>query len=132
MLEETENFRNKALQEKLKQHFKPLGIIAFSNCCRHGCTSTYEIDSDFELRPNGIYFIRLHLNGMNYQSNPKKCYASYDDFDYLQKNWEDEKQLVVQWCSCLGLKTGQYEIAMPVSPQDHGVKIEFEKPVRLD
>eukprot|EP00978_Attheya_sp_CCMP212_P008939 scaffold21097_cov49-Attheya_sp.AAC.5 len=44
--------RNERLQTESKVVFKPLGIVAYSNCCHWGCTgSYYETDDDFEVRP---------------------------------------------------------------------------------
>ena len=37
------------IADKLQEHFEPLKIISFSNCCRIGCTGNYG-ESDFELR----------------------------------------------------------------------------------
>ena len=107
---------NKNLQLRLKQFFKPLGIVAYSLCCREGCTGAYdENDEDFVHRLKGIVFIRLHLDGMNYDSldhnlNPKVCYASYHDFDYLMGNWEQEKDILDQWCFILGLSSHEYQV----------------------
>ena len=59
---------NENLQHELERVFKPMGLVAYSNCCRWGCTGAYdEDDAEFVPRNKGIYFIRLHLNGMNYR-----------------------------------------------------------------
>lgn len=49
---------NEKLQTELEQAFKPLGIVAYTNCCRLGCTGTYEEDDpDFQLTDKpGVYF----------------------------------------------------------------------------
>lgn len=67
---------NKNLQAALEAEFRPLGIVPFSNCCRLGCSGTFEEeDPDFDIRSTGVFFIRLHLNGLNYRSHPQDVYA---------------------------------------------------------
>jgi len=123
---------NEELQENLKMHFKPLKIVAFSNCCRWGCTGSYdEEDRTFEGRDKGIYFIRLHLNGMNYLANPKYCYAQYTDYHYLMDHWSEERNLLVQWCKVLGLLEGQFKIVKPES-DIQAIQINFQQPLNLD
>ena len=59
------------IEDKLQEHFEPLKIVAFSNCCRLGCTDNYG-DYNFQMRENGILFIRLHLKGLNFIMNPNQ------------------------------------------------------------
>ena len=124
---------NHALAHKLEAHFKPLGIAAFSRCCRFRCTATYADDPVFEdlSRDQGIYFIRFHLDGMNYNERPKGASAYYCDFDYLMREWESEKALLVQWCSILGLKPGDYTIEKPRN-ENIRVLIDFAAPYILE
>ena len=89
---------NRDLCKALEEHFRPKGVVAFSRCCRLGCTGTYGENPNFEEREKGIYFIRLHLAGMNYDPNPKDCYAHYVDFTYLMDNWDEERKLLTQFC----------------------------------
>ena len=119
------------LSEKLENHFKPLGIVAFSFCCHPGCTGTYdEYDSSFEYREKGIYFIRLHLGGMNFYHNPIECFASYSDFDYLIKNWQEEENILIDWCRIIGLSKGEYKIIQPKS-KNNAITIRFEKELSI-
>ena len=112
---------NKELQARLRQRFHPLGIVAYSNCCRLGCTDAYDDCPgfpDFELRSRGIIFIKLFLNGMNYKAHVKTVYVQYEeDYEYLVSHWEEEKGLLVEWCevvqSTLGLPAGGYTIEQP-------------------
>ena len=41
---------NKDLQSRLKEHFHPLGIVAYSNCCRFGCSGSYNEDDEQYLK----------------------------------------------------------------------------------
>ena len=120
------------LSEKLEKHFKPQGIVAFSFCCRPGCTGVYdEYDSSFEFREKGIFFIRLHLTGMNFYPNPRQCCVSYSDFDYLLKNWEDEKNILDDWCQIIGLSKEDYQIVKPESDKK-AIIIKFHKKLLLE
>jgi len=75
---------NKDLQALFRHHFKPLGIVAYTACCRLGCTATYdEEDEDVWRRPQGIVFFLLTLDGMNYRQIKKDVYAQYFDSEYL-------------------------------------------------
>ena len=121
----------RATRLKLEEHFKPLGIAAYTNCCRMWCTGTYADDLDFEVRKKGIFFIRLHLDGMNYVPQPLHCYANYDDFEYLTKHWTEEKELLEKWCSLIGLKVGEFTIIEPSCGQE-AVKIKFKNPLNLE
>jgi hypothetical protein len=90
---------NKTLQLALKNEFKKKGILAYTNCCRWGCTGAYDEEDDFEERETkGIYFIRLHTDGMNYKSQPTFTTALYEDFDYLMDNWVQECTILDKWC----------------------------------
>eukprot|EP00008_Paramoeba_atlantica_P009166 CAMPEP_0201481780 /NCGR_PEP_ID=MMETSP0151_2-20130828/6051_1 /ASSEMBLY_ACC=CAM_ASM_000257 /TAXON_ID=200890 /ORGANISM="Paramoeba atlantica, Strain 621/1 / CCAP 1560/9" /LENGTH=137 /DNA_ID=CAMNT_0047864143 /DNA_START=96 /DNA_END=509 /DNA_ORIENTATION=+ len=123
---------NEHLKEALEQHFKHLGIVAYSGCCRWGCTGSYdESDDDFRVKQKGVFYIRLHLSGMNYSPRPQICYANYEDFEYLKDHWKEEKDLLAQWCMILGLKEGEFTISQPPSG-NVGVKIEFAQPLDLD
>jgi hypothetical protein len=124
---------NAKLQQDLEAEFKPLGIVAYSNCCRLGCTGTYEEDDpDFKINEEGgIFFIRLHLNGMNYNSQPKAVYAQYENYDYLMQHWAAEEAKLDQWAAILGLQKGDYTINKPPN-QHNAIEIKFEKQVQLE
>eukprot|EP00045_Choanoeca_perplexa_P002758 m.26340 g.26340 ORF g.26340 m.26340 type:complete len:157 (+) comp11690_c0_seq1:592-1062(+) len=123
---------NEELQQKLMEAFKPLNVIAYSNCCRYGCTGSYdEDDCDFRVREQGIYYIKLYLNGMNYDPNPTQTYIQYSDHGYLMANWEAEKNMLVMWCSILGLEQGQYQIKKPASEMEC-IEIHYSQPLTLD
>ena len=120
------------LSEKLEKHFKPLGIVAFSFCCHSGCTGAYdEYDLSFEFREKGIFFIRLHLTGMNFYPNPRQCCVYYLDFDYLVKNWEKEENILHDWCKIIGLSREDYQIIKPESDKK-AVFIKFYKKLLLE
>ena len=75
----------KDLKYKLESTFKPLGIVAFTNCCRIGCTGTYEEDDDFqfdELNGN-IFFFNLSLDGMNYKQH---VFVQYRNHSFVVQN----------------------------------------------
>ena len=91
------------ISEILENKFKPMGIVAFYFCCGPGCTGTYDEESSFRYRDKGIFFIRLHLTGMNFYPNPRQCCVYYSDFDYLLKNWKDEEKVLHDWCETIGL-----------------------------
>lgn len=124
---------NRTLQKDLEVVFRPRGIVAFSNCCQYYCSGAYNEDSSFQTRSTGgIYFIRLHLNGMNYDPERTFVAASYYSWEYLMKNWETEYQLLVQWCAVLGLTNpGDYIIEKPESIE-HCVTIHFKKYFKLE
>jgi len=119
---------NKKLQQALEKEFRPLGIVAYSCCCRLGCTGTYEEDDDFECREKGIYFFRLHLEGMNYDPTPESFYVQYDDFEYLMKNWDAECALIKRWAEIVGVKIR--EIKKPDS-ENIGIGVFFTEPLKL-
>jgi hypothetical protein len=120
---------NLELQNKLKKEFKPLGIVAYSNCCRPGCTGTYEEDDDFKGRDDsGINYISLFLNGINYRQHPDKAYASYDNFKYLMANWIKERKLIKRWAEIVGVEV---KIKKPKSKKI-AVEIIFSKPLNLE
>ena len=118
------------LSLRLEEYFKPLNIAAYTNCCRMGCTGTYADELDFKVRRLGICFIRLYLDGINYDPHPKGCYADYGDFEYLTKYWNEETELLEKWCSLIGLKIGEYTICKPSCEQE-AVKIEFKEALNL-
>jgi hypothetical protein len=123
---------NQQLQDELTKAFKPLGIVAFSNCCRCGCSGNYGDNHDFNLTERGgIYFFRLYLNGMNYYEDPQDVYVYYDDFQYLTEHWESEVSQIEQWASILGKTTEEYTI---YKPEDNNtcVRIHFHEPLSLE
>jgi hypothetical protein len=124
---------NDNLQTELEAAFKPLGIVAYSNCCRLGCTGTYEEDDpDFKITDkDGIYFIKIYLSGMNYIHNPQSAHACYYKFDYLMSNWEAEESKLDHWASILGLSKDEYFIKKPQNQQE-AIHIEFHKPLALE
>ena len=124
---------NAELQRKLKAEFKPRGIVAYSNCCHAGCTRAYdETDKDFQRRPeNGIYFIQLFLNGMNYNPCPQSCCVIYRSFEYVMAHWHQECALLHKWCEVVGLGLKEYIIRRPWDESQH-IEIVFFKPIKLD
>lgn len=124
---------NLQLQEKLEAAFKPQGIVAYSNCCRLGCTNTYEEhDPEFNINEEGgICFIRLYLNGMNYDQNPQKVYAEYDSHKYLMQHWAAEEAKLDQWAAILGLQQNEYKITKPRN-QDTAICITILKDLELE
>ena len=124
---------NHPLAMKLEAHFKPLGVAAFSRCCRYGCTDTYAEDPAFKeiSRDQGIYFIRFHLDGMNYDDQPENFFAYYQDFDYLMQEWESEQPLLVKWCSILGLKPSEYTIVKPEN-ENQSIMVKFSEPFSME
>ena len=124
---------NTAIQARLEAVFKPLGIVAFTNCCRLGCTGTYEEEDDtFALREGpGIYFIQLSLNGMGYSSKPSSCYAHYEDHAYLTEHWDEELKLLQTWCRTVGLAPEQYTIELPPDGTK-AIEIAFATPLELE
>jgi hypothetical protein len=123
---------NQDLQNKLKQVFKPLGIVAYSNCCNYRCSSAYNLDDPaFQGRDFGIYFMKLFLNGMNYEPHPEECYVQYSDHQYLIDNWVEQRNLLVLFCNTLNLANGQFEITQPNS-EDKAIKITFAQPLNLE
>lgn len=127
--EDEEGRLNARLQDRLEAHFKPLGIVAYSCCCRLGCTGNY--GDEIAPRDNGVVFIRLHLDGMNYHPSPESCYAQYRDFDYLMANWDQEKALLEKWCELLGLGPGGYTITKPDN-DDTAIEIQFTASLHLE
>lgn len=123
---------NQQLQTELTSAFKPLGIIAFSNCCRAACAANYADDDDFKFTErSGIYFFRLHLEGMNYSEKVEDVYASYDNFEYLMEHWTDELSMIDHWASILGLNNTEYIVDKP-NNQNQPVFIHFLKPLQLE
>lgn len=120
---------NQDLQKRLEEKFKPLGIVAYSNCCRLGCTGTYGEDYGFQMREKGILFFRLHLNGMNYREHPKTIPIIYDDYNYLIEHWNEECDLIKEWCSTVGANIEKIE--KPLS-NDIAIKLSFTKHLNLE
>lgn len=123
---------NQGLKEHLEEEFKPLGIIAWSGCCRLGCTGSYdEGDANFQLRDRGITYFKLFLSGMNYDSRPDSCYVQYTDLDYLNDNWDTEEALIHKWCSIVGLHPGAYNVERP-KDENTAIGIHFNRHLVLD
>lgn len=123
---------NQEIKDKLQNYFEPLGIVAYSECCRWGCTGSYdEGNPDFVVRKtDGLYFIRFHLDGMNYNPNERSVAASYVDHNYIMDNWESEEKLLKKFCQIIGLEEDEYEIIKP-KKQETCIMIEFKKPLEL-
>jgi hypothetical protein len=95
-----------------------------------GCTGTFEEeDPYFVFRPKGIFFIRMHLNGMNYRYQIDSAYASYDDFDYLMKNWDNEVALLHRWCKIVGVS--KFKINKPETSKE-AIWIMFDEKLELE
>ena len=122
---------NYELQERLKEEFKPKGIIAFTNCCRYGCTGNYgDMDDDFEVREDGgIYFFYLPLEGMNHKELVYYVYASYDSYDYLMNHWEKECDMIRRWADILNVTLT--EIVKPKN-ENQAICIWFDTPLLLE
>jgi len=114
----------------LKNHFKPLGIEAFTNCCRSGCTGSYGEDEDFVFRKKGIFFFRLHMTGMNYREYANSVAVNYDDFEYVMKHWDEEEKIIHDWCSLLNIPRSQYSIEKP-KDETTAIIIEFNPPIKV-
>ena len=105
---------NEALMTKLEDVFSSLGIVAYSACCRYHCSGSYnEGNPNFHPRLQGIYFIQLYLDGMNYRSEVDSCYAMYQDHTFLKENWASEKEFLYQFCDVLGVSRDRVEFAFP-------------------
>ena len=117
------------LENKLTSVFKPLGVAAFSRCCRFACTETYADRSDFQAR-EGVYFFRFHLDGINYQPDVYSVAVHYDDIKFLLENWSSEEAMIHKWCKTIAVHKSNYTIIKPTS-EDKSVMIEFVKPLKL-
>eukprot|EP00049_Salpingoeca_infusionum_P018440 m.357277 g.357277 ORF g.357277 m.357277 type:complete len:133 (+) comp17768_c0_seq1:172-570(+) len=126
------NMSNEALMAVLEAEFKPKGIVAYSGCCRWGCTGSYdETDPEFQVRDQGgVFYIRLHLAGMNYRPTVEACYAMYEDIAYLREHWEQERALLAKFCHLLGYEDGGFEIVKPESER-RAIEIKFLQPLEL-
>lgn len=124
---------NEALKSRLEEVFKPLGIIAYSGCCRMGCTGAYdEDDPDFQVRERGIQFFRLHLSGMNYDQSPSLAGLHWSGgIEWLHENWAGELELIRKWCQVLGLGPDDYTVERPLN-EDRAVMVAFERALSLD
>jgi hypothetical protein len=121
---------NQDLQSRLEAEFKPKGIVAYSNCCRWGCTGSYDEDDDeFVGRQQGIYYIRLHLNGMNYNPRPLAAYVQYSDHAYLIEHWDEESGFLKKWAEILGVKS--VTITKPADERQ-AVEVSFAVPLELE
>jgi len=121
---------NRPLRDALEEQFKSLGIAAWSDCCR-SCLDNYVDDDDFEYREVGINFFGLFLSGMNVKSNVKKVCVYYQNFEYLQKNWNAECELIEKWCGVLGLTKNDYVVTQPTN-EGKAIQIEFVNSLNLD
>lgn len=123
---------NAQLKKDIENVFSPLGIVGYSGCCRLGCTGSYdETDENFRFRPKGILYFKLFLSGMNYDQHPSEIAVQYDDLDWVNQNWQDEKALIDRWCAVVGLKKSDYSVERPDS-EDKAILIRFKKPLDLD
>jgi hypothetical protein len=83
------NRENKdVLKQRLKEKFKPLGILAYSNC-------EYAGDDDFKGRENGIILFRP-------LENSKIIYVFYCNYEYLNNHLDKELKLIDEWASNRG------------------------------
>lgn len=130
---------NRDLKKRLKKEFSPLGIVAYSGCCRWGCTGSYGGDGqcNFEDRKNGIYYIKLFLDGMNYDDDPRSCYVPYcvdgdgDAYEYLMNHWEEECRHLRKFCEILGLLKDEYTIIKPSNIKEC-ICIRFHRSLHLE
>ena len=68
-----------------------------STCCNYACSGSYNEDGTFLGREDGgMFYIRLHLDGMNFDPEPVQVAASYGSWEYLDitgipsaKCWQD-------------------------------------------
>ncbi len=113
-------FQLVTVYRRLQQHFEPLGVGAFTACCRWRCTKTYA-DAEGFGRKKGIYFFNFHIysclpparpRGWRLKSKPIYVKVSYTDFDYLLDNWETELKLIHAWCSIIAPEM-KYEVRKP-------------------
>jgi len=126
-------YNNEVIADLLFAEFEPIGIAAYTCCCKYLCTGTYADEDEWRKtsRKNGIYFFRFTLDGMNYFNNKRHgVYAHYCDYDYLIHEWESEKKIVERWCNAIGLYEGDYTVEQP--EQGKAVWVEFNKPYLLD
>ena len=123
---------NGSLQSDLENEFKSLKILAFTNCCKCSCAGAYEYDDDFpEFRDLGIYFFRLHLNGMNYTEHVTRVCVHWDGtIEWLNNNWQQELDLIKRWCQIV-IPDEEYTVKKPES-ETTTIIIEFKKPLVLD
>ena len=123
---------NRQLQQAFEHKFKPLGIVAYTNCCRIGCSKTYEDkDDEFELCKKGIYFICLPLNGRNYLIHKSNVHAHYNDFNYLMGNWDNQYKIIHDWCDILGLNESDYIVEKPDN-NSKKIRICFATPLEFE
>ena len=128
---------NYALNELLRIKFEPLGIVAYSKCCRWGCTGSYAGDGEeprdpsFRPRKKGIYYFRFHTDGMNYYSKPDECYVYYWSFKYIMEHWDEEIIFIHDWSSILNMNMDDYSIVKPTW-NDEPIIVKFTRPYQLD
>ena len=124
---------NSTLAEALEAHFRPYGIVAYSRCCTIGCSGSYNEDDDhFQWRKTpGISYFKLYLSGMNYDPEPEECFVEYENWQYLEENWDAEKQLIHDWCNIVLGSSSGVEI---IEPEDgtKAITVRFPHPLQLD
>lgn len=123
---------NSTLAEALEAHFRPFGIVAYSRCCNIHCTGSYNEDDHFQWRKTpGISYFKLFLSGMNYDPEPEECYVQYEDWQYIDENWEAEKQLIKDWCNIVLGSSSGVEIIKP-EDETKAITVCFPYPLQLD
>jgi hypothetical protein len=123
---------NADLQNRLEDYFKPMGIVAYSKCCRWGCSGSYdEEDKNFNVRPSGIFYIKLYIDGMNYRKEVSSVNINYSSFDYSMSNWEQEKLLIEKFCEIVGKSQKEYIIEKPNSIKEC-IVVKFSSPLQLE
>jgi hypothetical protein len=124
---------NVVLKKQIEDMFKPLGIIGYSNCCRLGCTQSYDEDYDgkFVLRPHGIIYFKLFLSGMNFDPSPTIVYIEHRGVEYLNAHWDEELALITKWCELLGRAPGEYEVVRPAT-SNQAIVVKFAKALHFE
>lgn len=124
---------NVDLKRRLHEEFGPKGIIAWSGCCRLGCTGSYdEYDDAFSMRKApGIVFFPLHLEGGNYAAERSDVWVNYLDLSYVRTHWDEEKAFIDRWCEIVGLGANEYKVTLP-EDQNRAIEVRFTRPVMLD
>ena len=91
-----------SIEKKLKKVFKPLGIIAYTNCCST-CYFNYADQYGFKITPSdGIWYFNLYL-GTRVNQTIDHVTCSYKCLAYLLKNKEEQEKLIKLWCSTIGV-----------------------------
>ena len=123
---------NDDIADCLYAECEPIGIAGYTYCCKFHCTDTYADEDEWQKtsRNKGIYFFRFSLGGMNYFDSAPGVMAHYEDYDYLIREWEGEKEFVRRWCSAIGLGEDDYTVEQP--QQGNAVWVKFNRPYSLD